>query len=99
MSDVLNSLRTLLSTATNETLLDRLFSFPRKSVQGTSIPNWLLESEEVLLEQFSAEPFIWSMNGIDDIASDCIEKGFPCEQPSGAAIHSQSTTRSMNVIL
>ncbi|XP_047137392.1 uncharacterized protein LOC124813900 [Hydra vulgaris] len=41
LSDALHSLRSLLSTATNCTPHERLFSFPRRSSSGTSLPSWL----------------------------------------------------------
>ena len=36
-------MRSLLCTATNETLHERFFGFPRKSSVGSSIPSWLLQ--------------------------------------------------------
>ncbi|XP_065678454.1 uncharacterized protein LOC136093395 [Hydra vulgaris] len=41
LSDALYSRRSLLSTATNCTPHERLFSFPRRSSSGTSLPSWL----------------------------------------------------------
>ncbi|XP_065679006.1 uncharacterized protein LOC136093720 [Hydra vulgaris] len=41
LSDALHSLCSLLSTATNCTPHERLFSFPRRSSSGTSLPSWL----------------------------------------------------------
>ena len=37
----LHSVRTLLCTSTNETPHDRLFKFPRKTMTGTALPEWL----------------------------------------------------------
>ena len=41
LPDVLHSIRSLLSTATNTTPHERFFNFSRKSSQGTSLPSWL----------------------------------------------------------
>lgn len=41
LPDVLHSIRSLLSTATNATPHERFFNFNRKSNQGTSLPSWL----------------------------------------------------------
>ena len=41
LPDALHSIRSLLSTATNETPHDRFFNFQRKSSQGASLPSWL----------------------------------------------------------
>ena len=51
LPDVLHSIRSLLSTATNTTPHERFFNFPRKSSQGTSIPSWLSPGP-VLLRKF-----------------------------------------------
>ena len=52
LPDALHSLRSLLCTATNCTPHERLFSFPRKSVSGTSMPTWLTTPGKVLLRKF-----------------------------------------------
>ena len=41
LPDVLHSIRSLLSTATNTTPHERFFNFQRKSSQGKSLPSWL----------------------------------------------------------
>ena len=41
LPDVLHSIRSLLCTATNSTPHDRMFSFQRKSTNGSSLPSWL----------------------------------------------------------
>ena len=41
LPDVLHSIRSLLSTATNTTPHERFFSFQRHSSQGTSLPSWM----------------------------------------------------------
>ena len=51
LPDVLHSIRSLLSTATNTTPHERFFNFPRKSSQGTSLPSWLSPGP-VLLRKF-----------------------------------------------
>ena len=48
LPDVLHSLRSLLSTATNATPHERLFSYPRKSMTGSTLPTWLLGPGKVL---------------------------------------------------
>ena len=37
----LHSIRSLLNTTTNQTPHDRFFSYPRKSVSGVTLPDWL----------------------------------------------------------
>lgn len=49
---VLHSIRSLLCTATNQTPHERLFSFPRKSFSGYSLPSWLATPGPVLLRKF-----------------------------------------------
>ena len=51
LPEVLHSIRSLLCTATNVTPHERLFSYSRKSTNGTSLPSWLLESKQVLLRK------------------------------------------------
>ena len=51
LPDALNSIRSLLCTSTNETPHSRFFSFPRRSMLGNSLPDWLLEGGEVLLKR------------------------------------------------
>ena len=51
LPDVLHSIRSLLSTATNTTPHERFFNFSRKSSQGTSLPSWLSPGP-VLLRKF-----------------------------------------------
>ena len=47
----LHSIRSLLCTATNETPHERFFKFNRKSVNGQSLPSWLLTPGPVLLRK------------------------------------------------
>ena len=51
LPDALHSVRSLLSTATNETPHERLFSFSRRSTSGTAIPTWLSSPGPVLLKR------------------------------------------------
>ena len=51
LPDVLHSIRSLLSTATNTTPHERFFNFQRKSTQGISLPSWLTPGP-VLLRKF-----------------------------------------------
>ena len=41
LPDALHSIRSLLCTATNVTPHERMFSFPRRSATGESMPSWL----------------------------------------------------------
>ena len=50
LPEALHSIRSLLSTATNDTPHNRLFNFPRKS-SGNPLPPWLLERGPVLLRK------------------------------------------------
>ena len=49
--DALHSIRTLISTATNETPHERFFSYHRKSSTGCSLPSWLTSPGKVLLKR------------------------------------------------
>ena len=49
--DALHSIRSLLCTATNATPHERLFNYERKSTNGTSLPSWLLDADNVLLKR------------------------------------------------
>lgn len=51
LSEVLNTQRSLLCTATNSTPHDRLMSFARKSLRGQNLPAWLTEGTPVLLRR------------------------------------------------
>ena len=53
LNKVLHSIRSLLCTATNQTPHDRMFSFPRKSCNGYSLPSWLSSPGPVLLRKFA----------------------------------------------
>ena len=48
----LHSIRSLLSTATNQTPHERLLSFPWRVMFGSSMPSWLLNQGTVLLRRF-----------------------------------------------
>ena len=52
LQDALHATRSLLCTSTNETPHDRFLAFPRKSMLGKSMPNWLLNPGAVLLRKF-----------------------------------------------
>ena len=45
-------MRSLLSTATNETPHERFFKFDRKTGQGHSLPSWLMAPGPVQLRNF-----------------------------------------------
>ena len=52
LTDVLHSIRSLLSTATNTTPHERFFGFSRRSSSGSSLPSWLMTPGPVLLRRF-----------------------------------------------
>ena len=52
LPDVLHSIRTLLCTSTNQTPHERMFTFPRRSGTGVSIPTWLSAPGPVWLRRF-----------------------------------------------
>ena len=52
LSDVLHSIRSLLSTATNTTPHERFFGYQRRSSCGSSIPSWLSTLGPVMLRRF-----------------------------------------------
>ncbi len=52
LPDALHSIRSLLSTSTNETPHERFFNFFRRSGLGHSLPAWLLTPGPVLLRRF-----------------------------------------------
>ncbi|XP_069764895.1 uncharacterized protein [Narcine bancroftii] len=51
LPEALHAIRPLLCTAANETSHEYLFSFPRKSVTGISLPAWLTSPEPILLHK------------------------------------------------
>lgn len=51
LPDVLHSIRSLLSTSTNETPHERFLKFSRRSTSGQSLPNWLMEPGNVLMKR------------------------------------------------
>ena len=51
LPDALDSIRSLLCTATNRTPHERLFLFQRHSTQGSTVPTWLTDSETALLRR------------------------------------------------
>ena len=53
MPSALHGIRSLLCTATNETLHQRFFGFNRRSSFGTSLPGWLTEPGSVLHRNFN----------------------------------------------
>ena len=62
LPDALHSIRSLLCTSTNMTPHERMFTFPRKSSFGESIPSWLSNPGPVLLRrhnrQSKFDPFV-----------------------------------------
>ena len=51
LPQVLHSLRSLLCTSTNATPHDRIFTYPRRSTTGVSLPEWLSKPGLVLLRK------------------------------------------------
>lgn len=51
LPDSLNSMRSLLCTATNSTPHERLFQHQRRSATGATMPSWLLESGQIFLKR------------------------------------------------
>ena len=52
LPDALHSIRTLISTATNCTLHEKVFNFQRRTSTGVSLPTWLSSPGPVLLRRF-----------------------------------------------
>ncbi|XP_059803517.1 protein phosphatase 1 regulatory subunit 3C-B isoform X1 [Hypanus sabinus] len=52
LPEAFHSIRSLLCTSTNATPHERLFSFPRKSATGTTLPAWLTSSGPVLPRKY-----------------------------------------------
>ena len=52
LPNVLHSIRSLLSTATNTTPHERFFGFQRRSPCGSSLPTWLSAPGNVMLRRF-----------------------------------------------
>ena len=51
LPEVLSVMRSLLSTATNETPHQRLFKYPRRFVGQSTIPDWMFESQNAYLRR------------------------------------------------
>ena len=51
LPDALHSIRSLLSTATNATPLERLLQHSKKSVPGSTLPSWLLGPSKVIYKR------------------------------------------------
>ena len=49
--DAMHCIRTLITTATNETPHERLFSYQRRSATGTSMPSWLMSPGKVFIKK------------------------------------------------
>lgn len=61
LDTALNSIRSLLCTATNSTPHDRLFNFPRRSGTGYTLPDWLLGGPALLrkfVRQSKSDPLV-----------------------------------------
>ena len=67
--DALHSIRTLISTATNETPHERFFSFKRRSPTGNTLPSWLSNPGKVLrkrhVRQSKYEPLVEEVDLIE----------------------------------
>ena len=51
LPDALHSIRSLLSTATNCTPHERMFTYRRQSSSGNSVPTWLMTPGTVLMKR------------------------------------------------
>ena len=51
MAEALHAVRSLVCLSTNETPHERLFRFPRRSINGTALSSWLLTPGTVLLRR------------------------------------------------
>ncbi|KAG5894442.1 hypothetical protein JTB14_014891 [Gonioctena quinquepunctata] len=51
LQDSLHSIRFLLCTSTNETSHERIFSYPCRTLNGSSLPSWLTSSGPVLMKK------------------------------------------------
>ena len=69
LPDALHSIRSLLSTATNETPHERIFLHKRKSSFGSSFPSWLLKPGPVFLRRFirnsKDDPLVTKVNLVE----------------------------------
>ena len=69
LQEALHSIRSLLCTSTNATPHERMFSHPRKSGNGQSIPSWLMTPGTVLLKRFHRqskyEPLVEEVTLVD----------------------------------
>ena len=52
LPDVLHSIRSLISTSTNETPHELMFSYQHRSSAGQYIPSWLSEPGKLLLKKY-----------------------------------------------
>lgn len=52
LPDALHSIRSLMCTTTGSTPHERFFSFSRKSMNGKSLPDWLITNRGALLRKF-----------------------------------------------
>ncbi|XP_078487046.1 uncharacterized protein LOC144745128 [Ciona intestinalis] len=52
LPEALHAVQSLLCTSTNCTPHERLFTFSRRSMTGTSMPTWLLSPGQVLLRRY-----------------------------------------------
>ena len=61
LPDALNSIRTLLNTATGYTPHERFFNFTRCTASGKPIPAWMTNSDQVLIKRHvrnKGDPFV-----------------------------------------
>ena len=68
LPDALHSIRSLLCTSTNATPHERIFSYPRKSSTGLTMPSWILEDDVALLRRHNrrtGDPLVEEVEIID----------------------------------
>ena len=55
ITNALHSIRSLLCTSTNSTLLERLFNYQCRSTSGNTVPTWLSTPGTVLLRRHNRQ--------------------------------------------
>ena len=89
LPDALHSIRSLLSTATNETPYERIFLHKRKSAFGSSFPSWLLLPGLVFLWRFirnsKDDPLVTKVNLLE-ANSQCARIRYPDGRDSSVSL-------------
>ena len=89
LSIALHSQRSLLCTATNATPHEKMFSFPRRSGTGDSLPSWLLDSGLVLVRNHARRskysPLVSKVELVD-VNPAFAKVRFPCGRESSVSL-------------